>query len=266
MARGVNKVILIGNLGADPEVKRMTSGDSVTNISIATSESWVDKNTNQRQERTEWHRVVAFRQLADIMAQYLRKGSQVYIEGKLQTRKWQDQNGMDRYTTEIIANNMEMLGGRNSGTGGDIGMYGNNIPQQNQGMTNPAYQSPTTPNPNQGYTAPQTPTTNQGYVAPSTPPNQNQGNITPQQPTPNQSQGNMTPQQSTPNQGQGNITPQQSTPNQGQGNITPQQPASNQGQGNITPQQPNPNQGQNPAQPASTPAKNFDDFDDDIPF
>jgi single-strand DNA-binding protein len=127
MARGVNKVILIGTLGSDPEIKRMTSGDSVTNFNIATNESWMDKNTNQRQERTEWHRIVAFRRLADIMGQYLRKGSQVYIEGKLQTRKWQDQNGMDRYTTEIIANTMEMLGGRSGGT---ENFYGSNDQQQ----------------------------------------------------------------------------------------------------------------------------------------
>lgn len=112
MSRGVNKVILIGNLGQDPETRAMPSGGSVTNISVATSESWVDKNTNQRQERTEWHRVVFFNRLADVAAQYLRKGSKVYVEGSLRTRKWQDQNGVDKYTTEIVASNMQMLDSR----------------------------------------------------------------------------------------------------------------------------------------------------------
>ncbi len=112
MARGVNKVILVGNLGRDPEVKYTASGAAVVNITVATSESWNDKQTNERVEKTEWHRVVAFQRLAEIMGEYLRKGSQVYIEGKLQTRKWQDQNGQDRYTTEIVANEMQMLGSR----------------------------------------------------------------------------------------------------------------------------------------------------------
>ena len=120
MARGVNKVILVGNLGQDPEVKYMPSGGAVCNVSIATSESWNDKNTGEKQERTEWHRVVFFRKLAEIVGEYLRKGSQVYVEGKLQTRKWQDQNGNDRYTTEIVANEMQMLGGR-GGSGGGSG-------------------------------------------------------------------------------------------------------------------------------------------------
>ena len=112
MARGVNKVILVGNLGRDPEVKYTASGAAVTNVTIATSESWNDKQTGEKQEKTEWHRVVFFRRLAEIAGEYLRKGSQVYIEGKLQTRKWQDQNGQDRYTTEIVANEMQMLGSR----------------------------------------------------------------------------------------------------------------------------------------------------------
>jgi single-strand DNA-binding protein len=112
MARGVNKVILVGNLGKDPEVKYTASGAAVTNITIATSESWNDKQTGEKQDKTEWHRVVFFRRLAEIAGEYLRKGSQVYIEGKLQTRKWQDQNGQDRYTTEIVANEMQMLGSR----------------------------------------------------------------------------------------------------------------------------------------------------------
>lgn len=112
---GVNKVILIGRLGADPEVRYMPNGNAVASVSIATSESWKDKNTGEAHERTEWHRVVFFRRLAEIVGQYLRKGSQVYVDGRLQTRKWQGQDGQDRYTTEIIADNMQMLDSRGSG-------------------------------------------------------------------------------------------------------------------------------------------------------
>jgi len=112
MARGVNKVILVGNLGADPETRYTASGAAITNIRIATSESWRDKQTGENQERTEWHRVVFFSRLAEIAGEYLRKGSHVYIEGSLRTRKWQGQDGQDRYTTEIVANEMQMLGAR----------------------------------------------------------------------------------------------------------------------------------------------------------
>ena len=118
MARGVNKVILIGHLGADPETKSMPSGMSVANLSLATSESYKDKQTNEWQERTEWHRVALFGRLAEIAGEYLRKGSQVYIEGRLRTRKWQDKQGNDRYSTEIVANEMQMLGGRGGAAGG----------------------------------------------------------------------------------------------------------------------------------------------------
>ena len=118
MARGVNKVILVGNCGKDPETRFMPSGGGVTKISIATSESWKDKQSGESKERTEWHNVVFFGRLAEIAGEYLRKGSQVYIEGKLKTRKWQDNNGNDRYTTEIEAREMQMLGGR----GGSAGM------------------------------------------------------------------------------------------------------------------------------------------------
>ncbi|MGV6826097.1 MAG: single-stranded DNA-binding protein [bacterium] len=114
-SRGVNKVILVGNLGQDPEVRYMPNGGAVANITVATSESWKDKNTGENQEKTEWHRVVAFRRLAEIMGEYLKKGSKVYIEGKLQTRKWQDQQGNDRYTTEIVADQMQMLDSRGGG-------------------------------------------------------------------------------------------------------------------------------------------------------
>ena len=112
MARGVNKVILIGHLGADPETRAMPSGSSVANLRIATTESWRDKQSGEQQERTEWHRVVFFSRLAEIAGEYLRKGSKVYIEGRLQTRKWQGQDGQDRYTTEIVASDMQMLDSR----------------------------------------------------------------------------------------------------------------------------------------------------------
>ena len=121
--RGVNKVIIVGNLGADPESRQFSNGGSVTNISVATSEQWTDKQTGERREATEWHRISLFNRLGEVAAQYLRKGSQVYIEGSLRTRKWQDQNGQDRYTTEIRADNMQMLGG--AGGGGYQGNQGN---------------------------------------------------------------------------------------------------------------------------------------------
>ena len=118
MARGVNKAIIIGTLGRDPEIKYTASGSAVVNINVATNESWKDKNTGEMNERTEWHRIVMFGKLAEIAAQYLKKGSQAYFEGRLQTRKWQDQNGQERYTTEIVANEMQMLGGRPDASGG----------------------------------------------------------------------------------------------------------------------------------------------------
>ena len=116
MARGVNKAIILGNLGQDPDVRYTAGGAAVTNISVATAESWKDKETGQQQERTEWHRVVFFGRLAEIAGEYLRKGSQVYLEGRIQTRKWQDKEGQDRYTTEIVANEMQMLGSRSGGS------------------------------------------------------------------------------------------------------------------------------------------------------
>jgi single-strand DNA-binding protein len=117
MARGVNKVILVGNLGADPDTRYMPSGKAVTNIRVATSESWKDRQTGDMQERTEWHSIVMYDKLGEIAAEYLRKGSQVYIEGKIRTRKWQDKEGKDRYTTEVIADQMQMLGSRGGGGG-----------------------------------------------------------------------------------------------------------------------------------------------------
>lgn len=118
MARGINKVILVGNLGADPETRYTPSGTAVANIRLATTKAWKDRNSGEQQERTEWHRVVMFNRLAEVAGEYLKKGSQVYIEGELQTRKWQDQSGNDRYTTEVVANEMQMLGGRGGGGGG----------------------------------------------------------------------------------------------------------------------------------------------------
>jgi single-strand DNA-binding protein len=124
MARGVNKVILIGNLGRDPEVRYSPNGSAVANVTLATSESWKDKNSGEKQEKTEWHRVVFFGRLAEIAGEYLKKGSQVYVEGRLQTRKWQDKDGHDRYTTEIVANEMQMLGSR-----GGAGVPSDNLNQ-----------------------------------------------------------------------------------------------------------------------------------------
>jgi len=129
MARGINKVIIVGNLGQDPDTRYMPSGGAVTNMTVATNESWKDKQTGEQKDRTEWHKVAMFGRLAEIAAEYLRKGSQVYIEGKLQTRKWQDKDGNDRYTTEIVANEMQMLGGR----GGAGGAGGGGAPMRDNG-------------------------------------------------------------------------------------------------------------------------------------
>lgn len=141
-SRGINKVILVGNLGKDPEIRYTADGRAIANITVATSETWKDKSSGQQQERTEWHRVVIFGKLAEIAGEYLRKGSQVYFEGKLQTRKWQDQSGQDRYTTEVVVDingQMQMLGGR-SGGGGDASFGNNNQqrPQQQNQQPQPA--------------------------------------------------------------------------------------------------------------------------------
>ena len=130
MARGVNKVILVGNMGGDPEVRYMPSGNAVTNITLATSETWKDKQTGQNQERVEWHRVIFFNKLAEIAGEYLKKGSQVYVEGSLRTRKWQDQSGQDRYTTEIVASEMQMLGGRGGSSDAGYNQDAGYAPQQ----------------------------------------------------------------------------------------------------------------------------------------
>ena len=132
MSKGINKVILIGNCGGDPEQRSLPSGGAVTNITVATSESWKDKQSGQNQERTEWHRVVFFNRLAEIAAEYLRKGSKVYIEGSLRTRKWQDKDGQDRYTTEIVAAQMQLLDSRNAASAEQL--IGQNPPPQNSAV------------------------------------------------------------------------------------------------------------------------------------
>lgn len=128
MARGINKVILVGNLGKDPETRYMPSGGAVTSITIATSEAWKDKSSGEQKERTEWHNVVFYNRLAEIAGEYLRKGSQVYVEGSIRTEKWQDQQGQDRYTTKVVAREMQMMGGRSGGSapfdGGQGGQQG----------------------------------------------------------------------------------------------------------------------------------------------
>ena len=134
MSRGINKVILVGRLGNDPDVRYTASGSQVTNISVATTESWKDRNTGQQQERTEWHRVVFFGRLAEIAGQYLRKGSQVYVEGSLRTNKYTDRNGIERYSTDINANELQMLGG-----GGGGGNWQSNAPGNAQGFNNDPY-------------------------------------------------------------------------------------------------------------------------------
>ena len=150
MARGINKVILVGNLGGDPETRYTASGSAITNITLATTDSWRDKQSGETQERTEWHRIVFFNRLAEIAGEYLRKGRQVYIEGSLRTRKWQDQNGQDRWTTEIVANEMQMLGNR----GDDAG----SAPRPSSGFRDSQQggqqQAPSQPKPQQQQSAP----------------------------------------------------------------------------------------------------------------
>ncbi len=133
-SRGVNKVILIGNLGADPEVRYTQNGTAAANLRLATSEEWKDKQTDEKQERTEWHRITMFGRLGEIAGEYLKKGSKVYIEGKLQTRKWQAQDGSDRYSTEVIANEMQMLDSRGGDSGGGQQQGGGAPQQQNHGQ------------------------------------------------------------------------------------------------------------------------------------
>lgn len=230
MARGINKVILVGNLGQDPEVRYMPNGNAVANITLATSDSYKDKNTGQLVDKTEWHRVVFFGKLAEVVGEYCRKGSQIYVEGKLQTRKWQDQQGQDKYTTEIVVDGftgqMQMLGGRGEGAGNNAG--GGFQGQQNQ-------QSGFAPQQSQGF--------NQGGQQ------QQQGGFN------QQSQ-----QQSAPAQQSGGFAPQQG--GQQSGGFAPQQ--GGQQSGGFAPKQNAPQGGA--AGGASNPMEPPIDFDDDIPF
>ncbi len=147
MARGVNKVTLIGNLGADPENRFTASGMAITNLRIATTRSWMNKQTNERQEETEWHRVVLFGRTAEVAAEYLRKGSQVYIEGRIQTKKWQDQQGQDRWSTEVVGEDMQLLGGR---SGGSTAPYDSGGQQQRPQQSQPQQPQQQNQNQNQG--------------------------------------------------------------------------------------------------------------------
>ena len=179
-SRGVNKVILIGNLGQDPEIRYNQQGGAIANLSIATSESWKDKNTDQQQEKTEWHRVVIFGKLAEICGEYARKGSKLYIEGKLQTRKWQDQSGQDKYTTEVVIDGfqgqMQMLDGKGDNQGGHQGSQSNSQ-GQHQAQSGRQYNQPqqqSQPQNHGGYTQQQ-----QGGFQQNNP--QQQGNFNQQQ-------------------------------------------------------------------------------------
>jgi len=229
MARGVNKVILVGNLGQDPEVRYMPNGGAVANITLATADSYKDKNTGQMVDKTEWHRVVFFGKLAEIVGEYLRKGSQVYVEGKLQTRKWQDQQGQDKYTTEVVVDQfsgqMQMLGGRNDGAQAGGGNFQKPAQQQQGGYQKPQQQGGFNQQQNQG---------------------QPQGGFGQQQQSAPAPQGGFAPQQ------------QQAPAQQGGGGFAPQPSAPAQ-QGGFAPKPQNTGSASAPMEPPI-------DFDDDIPF
>ncbi|REL34279.1 single-stranded DNA-binding protein [Thalassotalea euphylliae] len=235
-SRGINKVIIVGNLGQDPEVRFMPNGGAVANFTVATSETWKDKQTGEQKEKTEWHRIVMYQRLAEIAGEYLKKGSKVYLEGRLQTRKWQNQQGQDQYTTEIIVNDMQMLDSRGQGQGGFQQQGGYNQAPQQQGGFKPAAQQG-------GFN--QAPQQQGGFnQAPAQQPNQAQGGF------------NQAPAQQ---QGGFNQTPQQPSQAQGGFNQAPaQQPSQAQGGFNQAPQQ--------PAAPKVNPQEPTIDFDDDIPF
>ncbi|MBH0019555.1 MULTISPECIES: single-stranded DNA-binding protein [unclassified Pseudoalteromonas] len=240
MARGVNKVILVGNLGQDPEVRYMPNGNGVANITLATSDSYKDKNTGQMVDKTEWHRVVFFGKLAEIVGEYCRKGSQIYVEGKLQTRKWTDQQGQEKYTTEIVVDGftgqMQMLGAR----GGDqqSGGYQGNQPQGGQQGGGYQGNQPQGGQQSGGYGQ-----NNQGQAA-------QQSGYNPQQQTAPAAQPKPAPapqQQSNQYQPQGGYAPQQKSAPQQQGGFAPKPHSAPQGG-------------------ASNPMEPTIDFDDDIPF
>ena len=202
-SKGVNKVILVGNLGKDPEIRYMPSGGAVANLTLATSESWRDKATGEQKEKTEWHNVSIFGKLAEIAGEYLRKGSQIYVEGSLQTRKWQDQSGNDRYTTEVVVQGfngtMQMLGGRQGG--GQQGGYQGGQQQGGFQGQNPAQQA--APQQQQG-----------GFGQQQAAPQQQQGGFGQQQAAPQQQQGGFGQQQAAPQQQGGFQQPQQAAPQQ----------------------------------------------------
>ncbi|REL30810.1 single-stranded DNA-binding protein [Thalassotalea euphylliae] len=238
-SRGINKVIIVGNLGQDPEVRFMPNGGAVANFTVATSETWKDKQTGEQKEKTEWHRIVMYQRLAEIAGEYLKKGSKVYLEGRLQTRKWQNQQGQDQYTTEIIVNDMQMLDSRGQGQGGfqQQGGY-NQAPQQQGGFKPAAQQGGFNQAPQQQGGFNQAPQQQGGFnQAPAQQPSQPQGGF------------NQAPQQPSQAQGGFNQAPAQQT-GQAQGgfNQAPQQPA------------------QQPAAPKVNPQEPTIDFDDDIPF
>ncbi|ODC04628.1 hypothetical protein BFW38_14935 [Terasakiispira papahanaumokuakeensis] len=249
-SRGINKVILVGNVGQDPEIRFTQNQQPVANMTLATNEQWNDRQTGQKQERTEWHRLVVFGRLAEVVQNYVKKGQQIYVEGKLQTRKWQDQQGQDKYTTEIVVNEMQMLGGR----GDAAPAYGNAgqsqpAPQQNYGQQSGGYGQPQGGNPYGGgqpgggqQAAPQHNYGQPQQAAPQQP--------VPQQPAPQQ----PAPQQSAPQP----AVPQQQAPQQAAyGQPQPQSPA--QTGGGQQPQN-------RPPQPGYGAPDSFNDFDDDIPF
>ncbi len=244
-SRGVNKVILVGNIGQDPETRHSAAGVAITNITLATSETWKDKNTGQPQERTEWHRVVFFNRLGEIAAEYLRKGSKIYIEGTLRTRKWQDKEGQDRYTTEIVANEMQMLDSRNSSQ--DSATQGGYAAQPNHYGTG---QQPAQPQQQGGYPSQQ----------PAQQPPQPGAYPSQQQPPQQSPQQAGYPHHQPPQQPQ--QPPAQQPPQQGgYPSQQPAQPAQREPQPQFQPQ---PAPQQRPA-PAAQPLVD-NGFDDDIPF
>jgi len=236
-SRGINKVIIVGNIGQDPEVRFMPNGGAVANFTVATSETWKDKQSGEQKEKTEWHRIVMYQRLAEIAGEYLKKGSKVYLEGRLQTRKWQNQQGADQYTTEIIANDMQMLDsrGQSGGYQQQQGSGFNQSPQQGGGF-NQAQQS--------------------GSFNQS--PQQGGGFNKPAQATPQQGGGFNKPAQATPQQNAYNQA-QQAAPQQNAYNQAPQQSQSAP-QGGFNQQAPQ------QAAPKVNPQEPTIDFDDDIPF
>lgn len=253
-SRGVNKVILVGNLGQDPEVRFMPAGGAVANFTIATSESWKDKQTGEQKERTEWHRIVMYQRLAEIAGEYLRKGAKVYVEGRLQTRKWQDQNGQERYTTEIVANEMQMLDGRGQGGGQQGGGFGGG--QQMGGGSQGGFNQQGGQQGGFNQQPAAQPASGQGGFnqQPAAQPSSGQGGFNQQKPAAapaqNQSGGFNQQPAAQPSSGQGGFN-QQQRPQQGGFNQQQQPQQNNQNAGggfNNTPSEPN------------------IDFDDDIPF